>query len=126
VRTPIGRIEVVLGDDSAMPEILDRLSRVFGIAEYAIQTHLPLDFEGVAAAIVARIPPKESAQTFRVFVRRADQKFPTPSPELARDLGSRVWTARGWKVDLDHADLVIGVEIIPGGAYCYIGKHAGP
>ena len=55
-------------------------------------------------------------------VRRADQKFPVPSPELARDLGSRVWTARGWKVDLDHADLVIRVEIIPGAAFCHMAR----
>jgi thiamine biosynthesis protein ThiI len=86
---------------------------------------VPRDFEGMAEAIVARLPPKESAQTFRVLVRRADQKFPVPSPDLARDLGSRVWTARGWKVDLDHADLVVRVEIIPGGAYCAIGREQG-
>ena len=126
VRTPIGRIEIILGDDSAMPEILDRLSRIFGIANYAVAARIPLDFEAMADAIVSRLPPKESAQTFRVFVRRADQKFATPSPELARELGSRVWTARGWKVDLDHADLVISVEIIPGGAFCYMGKQPGP
>ena len=33
VRTPIGRIEIVLGQDDALPEVRDRLSRVFGIAQ---------------------------------------------------------------------------------------------
>jgi thiamine biosynthesis protein ThiI len=80
----------------------------------------------MAAAIVGQLPPKESVQSFRVHVRRADQKFTTPSPELARDLGSKVWHARGWKVDLDHAELVISVEIFPGGAYCYVGREPGP
>lgn len=126
VRTPIGRIEIVLGKPETMPEILDRLSRVFGIANYSAAMHLPRDFEGMADAIVARLPPKETVQSFRVHVRRADQKFTTPSPELARDLGSRVWQARGWKVDLEHAELVIGVEIFPGGAYAYIGREQGP
>jgi tRNA uracil 4-sulfurtransferase len=126
VRTPIGRIEIVLGQDFVLPEVLDRLQRVFGVANYAVASHVPLDFEGMAAAVVAKLPPRESASSFRVFVRRADQKFPTPSPELARDLGSRVWTARGWKVDLDHADLVIRVEIIPGAAYCYMERQNGP
>jgi thiamine biosynthesis protein ThiI len=125
VRTPVGRIEVVLGQEEALPEILDRLSRIFGIANYAVATRIPLDFEGMADAIVSRLPPRQSARTFRVFVRRADQKFPTPSPELARDLGSRVWHARQWKVDLDHADLVIGVEIVPGAAFCYMNRQAG-
>jgi thiamine biosynthesis protein ThiI len=63
--------------------------------------------------------------SFRVLVRRADQKFPTPSPQLARELGSRVWHARGWKVDLDHADLVISVEIVPGAAFVFMEREAG-
>ena len=126
VRTPFGRIEIVLGQESAMPEILDRLSRVFGVANYSPAIHVPRDFEGMAAAVLSRLPPKEAVNSFRVLVRRADQKFEIPSPQLARDLGSRVWTARGWKVDLDHADLVIRVEIIPGGAYCHIGRQLGP
>ncbi len=58
---------------------------------------MPLDFEGMADAIVSRLPPQESVKSFRVFVKRSDQKFSTPSPQLARELGSRVWTARGWK-----------------------------
>jgi len=126
VRTLIGRIEVVLGQESAMPEILDRLSRVFGVANYSPAIHVPRDFEGMAEAVLSRLPPKEAVNSFRVLVRRADQTFETPSPALARDLGSRVWTARGWKVDLDHADLVIRVEIIPGAAYCHIGRRRGP
>lgn len=126
VRTPIGRIEVVLGQQAAMPEIRERLSRVFGVANYSVATHVPLDFDGMAEAIVSQLPPKEAVQSFRVHVRRADPKFATPSPELARDLGSKVWQARGWTVDLDHAELVITVEIVPGAAFCYIGREPGP
>lgn len=125
VRTPIGRIEVVLGQDQVMPEVLDRLSRIFGIHNYSIATRVPLDVDGMAEAIVSRLPAKESVQSFRVLVRRSDQKYPIPSPELARELGSRVWSARGWKVDLDHADLVISVEIIPGAAFCYMERQLG-
>lgn len=126
VRTPIGRIEIVLGQQSAMPEIRERLSRVFGIANYSAAMQVPRDFDGMAKAIVANLPPRDAARSFRVHVRRADAKFTTPSPALARDLGSQVWHARGWKVDLEHADLVIGVEIIPGAAYCYVGREPGP
>ena len=64
-------------------------------------------------------------KSFRVLVRRADQEFsdavarPGARPRLARV------DARGWKVDLDHADLVISVEIIPGAAFCYMGRQPG-
>jgi thiamine biosynthesis protein ThiI len=86
VRTPIGRIEIVLAQDDVLPEALDRLKRIFGIANYSVATRVPLDFDGMAEAIVTRLPPKESVGSFRVLVRRADQKFPTPSPQLAREL----------------------------------------
>ena len=126
IRTPMGRIEIVLGREATADEIRDRLSRVFGIADYAVATKVPLDFEGMAATIVSRLPPREAVSSFRVYVRRADQHFPVPSPDLARDLGSRVWHARGWRVDLDHAELVIRVEIVPGHAYLFMNKEAGP
>src|SRR5687768_9737782 len=125
VRTHIGRIEIVLGQDEALPEVRDRLRRIFGIANYSVASRVAPDLESMAAAIAAQLPPREAASSFRVHVRRADSKFPIPSPELARELGSRVWTARGWKVDLDHADLVIRVEIIPGAAFCYVGRDQG-
>lgn len=125
VRTMIGRIEIVLGQDSATAAVLDRLSRIFGVANYSVASRVPLDFEGMAAAIVAQLPPREAVKSFRVLVRRADQTFPVPSPELARDLGSRVWTARGWKVDLDRAELVVRVEIIPGAAFCHMQRQEG-
>ncbi len=126
IRTPMGRIEIVLGREATAGEIRERMSRVFGIANYSVATRVPLDFDGMAEAIVSRLPPRESLSSFRVYVRRADQQFATPSPDLARALGSKVWHARGWKVDLDHADLVISVEIVPGQAYLYMQKESGP
>jgi len=126
IRTPMGRIEVVLGREATAGEIRERMARVFGIANYSVATRVPLDFEGMAEAIVSRLPSRDSVSSFRVYVRRADQHFAVPSPDLARDLGSRVWHARGWKVDLDHADLVISIEIVPGQAYLYMNKEAGP
>jgi thiamine biosynthesis protein ThiI len=122
----MGRIEIVLNKAATADEVRERMSRVFGLANYSVATRVPLEFDGMADAIVAMLPPREGIGSFRVRVRRADQDFPTPSPDLARELGSRVWHARGWKVDLDHADLVINVEIIPGAAFCYVGRQPGP
>ena len=125
VRTPMGRIEIVLGQEatrcrsarSADARLRHRRTIRWRRACRSTSTAWP-------TPIVSRLPPRERRRSFRVRVRRADQNFPTPSPDLARDLGSRVWHARGWKVDLDHADLVISVEIIPGAAFCYIGRRA--
>lgn len=90
IRTPMSRIEIVLGREATADEIRDRMSRVFGIANFSVAIRVPLDFD-----------------------------------DLARDLGSKVWHARGWKVDLDHADLVISVEIVPGNAFLDMDKEHG-
>jgi thiamine biosynthesis protein ThiI len=126
IRTPMGRVEIVLNKEATADEVRERMSRVFGLANYSLATRVPLDFDGMANAIVQMLPPRESVGSFRVRVRRADRNFTVPSPDLARDLGSRVWHARGWKVDLDHAELVITVEIVPGAAFCYMGRQPGP
>jgi thiamine biosynthesis protein ThiI len=116
VRTPIGRIEIVLGQDEALPEVLDRLKRVFGIANYSVATRVPRTSKAWRRRS-CRAAAERIGADFRVFVRRADQKFPMPR-RSSRAISDRGVDARGWKVDLDHADLVIRVEILPGCAFC--------
>ena len=36
VRTPMGRIEVVLGSETAWPEVRERLARTFGLANFSL------------------------------------------------------------------------------------------
>ena len=125
VRTPMGRLEIVLGRESDWPEASDRLSRVFGLANFSLARHAPLDVEGIAAAVVQHLPA-ETVPSFRVSVRRADKSFPVLSPEVERVIGRRVQDARGWPVDLSHPALVIGVEIVPERAFYHYGKVPGP
>ena len=105
---PIGRIEVGSADQ-VMPEVLDRLSRIFGIHNYSVYDADSLDFEA-GCAIVSRLPPKNRSRAFGcscvVPIRN-----PIPSPDLARDLGSRFWTARAEVDPISRP--VISVEIIP-------------
>lgn len=125
VRTPMGRIEVVLRNDADWPEVRERLSRMFGLANFALAHRVPLDLEALADALVRDLPtgPVES---FRIAVRRADKRFPIPSPDVERMLGRRVQDARGWKVDLSHPALRIGVELLPKEAFYYFAKLRGP
>ena len=124
IRTPMGRIEVVLNSEVTADEVRERMSRVFGLANYSLALRVPLDFDGMASAMLAALPPVHTG-SFSVTVRRADKAFPVPSPVLAGRLGARIIEERGWPVDLDDADLQIRVEIVPGRAFCYMGKEAG-
>lgn len=125
IRTPMGRLEIVLARESDWPEVRDRLSRVFGLANFALARRSAVNVEALAAGVVEHLPADE-VQSFRITVRRADKTFPVPSPEIERVIGRRVQDARGWPVNLSHPACVIGVEIVPGEAFYYYDKLPGP
>ena len=124
IRMPMGRLEIVLASDATAAEARARLGRLFGLANFSVARRVPRDIEGMAAAIIEALPARDVA-SFRVRVRRADKKFETPSPVLAGELGARINRARGWTVDLECAELVVSVEIVPGEVYCYVDKEPG-
>lgn len=124
IRVPMGRIEVVLTDAASAAEVRERLRYVFGIANFSIATRVAPDLESMAAGILRDLPA-EAPGGFRVRVRRADKRFPIPSPDAERQLGARISAARGWNVNLDAPGLAIGVEIVPGEAFYHFGKEPG-
>jgi thiamine biosynthesis protein ThiI len=125
VRTPMGRIDIVFDREEDWLELRQRLTRVFGLANFSLARRVPLDIEAIGDAILRDLPD-EAVPSFRISVRRADKRFPLPSPEIERRIGRRVQEARGWKVDLDRPSLVIWVELVPGEAFCHFGKLPGP
>jgi thiamine biosynthesis protein ThiI len=125
VRAPLGRIEIVLRNDAAWPGVRERLGRMFGLANFSLAHKAPLDIDAIGDALVNDLPA-EPVESFRIAVRRADKRFPIPSPEVERILGRRVQDARGWKVNLAEPAMRVGVEILPKAAYYYFGKLPGP
>ena len=125
VRAPLGRIEIVLRSESAWPEVRERLTRMFGLANFSRAHRTALDLVAIADALVKDLP-SEPVDSFRIRVRRADKRFATPSPDVERILGRRVQNARGWKVDLSSPAMTIGVELLQKEAFYYFDKIAGP
>lgn len=125
VRPLMGRIELVLGPSVTYEQVRERLSRVFGIANFARAARAPLDIEAIAAAILRDLGNTETP-SFRVSVKRADKRFPMKSPEIEREVGGRIKLAKGWMVDLDHPALTISVEMLSGEAFYTFGKDRGP
>jgi thiamine biosynthesis protein ThiI len=125
VRPLMGRIEVALGPSASYEQVRGRLSRVFGIANFARAGRAPLDVDRIAEAILRDLGNTETP-SFRVSVKRADKRFPMKSPEIEREVGGRIKLARGWKVDLDHAALTVSVEMLSTEAFYAFGKDRGP
>jgi thiamine biosynthesis protein ThiI len=125
VRSLMGRIEVVLGPGATREDVGERIRRTFGVANFSYAGRTALDLDLLAAAILRDLESR-SCTSFRVSVRRADKRFPMTSPQVEREIGGRIKTARGWRVDLEHADLVVHVELLATEAFYFFGKERGP
>lgn len=124
VRSLIGRIVVTLEDDSEWPEVRDRLACLPGVGNFALARHMPMDLDAITEAIVRDLPARP-VRSFRVRARRADKRFPIPTPEIERHIGARVQAASGWAVDLSHPELVITVEFLTDDAYFFFERVKG-
>ena len=134
VRALMGRIEVSLGPGTSWAAASDRIGRVFGIANFSragtvrLETgSLPgvtADMDRIARAILQDLEDVNPT-SFRVAARRADKRFPLISPEIEREVGGRIREARGWKVDLDHPDLTVHLELLTDRAFYFFGKKKG-
>jgi len=124
VRSVMGRIEICLRSDADWREVRERLARLPGISNFARAVRVAPDLDAISAAALADLDGLRP-QSFRIAARRADKRFPLPSPEIERILGRRVQDHTGWPVDLSHPELKIHVEILTNEAFVYVGKHAG-
>ena len=125
VRALMGRLEIQLGPAATREVVSERIRRTFGIANYSFARRTALDIDVISAAVLDDLYGRECA-SFRVSVRRADKRFPMTSPQVEREIGGRIRQARGWRVDLDHAELTIHVELLTHEAFYFFGKERGP
>ncbi|MGI6118639.1 MAG: tRNA uracil 4-sulfurtransferase ThiI [Bilifractor sp.] len=112
-----GRVYVKMDGPCDFEGATEALSRVFGIAyicpvvitEYS-------DFDRLAEKVVRYVrevyPETDGESTFKVFVRRADKRYPMNSMEIASELGDRILKECPWlSVDVHHPVIRVNVEI---------------
>ena len=125
VRSLMGRIEIQLGPKTTRAVAGERVARTFGIANYSFARRTALDLDVITRAILDDLAER-NCESFRVSVRRADKRFPMTSPQVEREIGGRIRQARGWKVDLDDAELTVHIELLTNEAFYFFGKERGP
>jgi thiamine biosynthesis protein ThiI len=124
IRSVMGRIEIELGPRSSWTDVRERLSRVFGLANFSYAARGPLDFGLLSAEILEALGDRHPA-SFRVSVRRLDKRFPLTSPQIEREVGGLIKQAKGWAVNLDDPALTIHVEMLTDHAFYFFGKEPG-
>jgi thiamine biosynthesis protein ThiI len=124
VHSTVGRIVVTMEDESEWPAVRQRLACLPGIENFSLARHVALDLDAITQAIVEHLPD-QPVESFRVRARRADKRFPIPTPEIERHIGRHVQQARGWKVDLTSPAFVITVELLSSDAFFSFGRERG-
>ena len=124
VRSSMGRIELALRPETPVDEVRERLSRIFGIANFSYANRGPHDFKALASLILGDLGDAAPA-SFRVSVTRSDKRLPFTSPQAERDIGGLIWEAKRWKVDLSRPALTIHIEMLPAEAFYFFGKEPG-
>lgn len=111
VRVLSGRFELDLDPDADVDVVRDRVSRVFGVGNFARAGRTGIDVDEIGRAIIADLPKRDVA-SFRIAARRADKRHPVSSVDMERRIGAMVQAATGWKVDLSRPALRINVEVL--------------
>ncbi len=133
------RIERRFGRMTVIPErrvaqVARRLADVPGVKTvspvYGAESTDPDDIARVAKLLVEEAladHPGPFPVTFRVRARRSEKRFPMTSRELEHFLGPRVLPGpERIKVDLNHAELTLGIEVRTERTWLYLRTYAGP
>jgi thiamine biosynthesis protein ThiI len=116
-------------DEAALPQVIERLRRIFGLAYIALGREVPRDLEGLSAAACEVMAAKDPS-TFAVRAKIADTTFGMNSMELEKALGQSILDhlrGRGSSVQVKLHDpqVTCWVEIIPGTALIYADRIEG-
>jgi thiamine biosynthesis protein ThiI len=120
-----GRIMLDLSRHPEPPRLRERLARVSGVANFSLALRTGVSPEALRAVVGQVIEGREFG-SFRISARRAFKTFPLTSVELNRELGSHVLSLRpDVRVSLEHPELTVHVEVLPGEAFVYADRDAG-
>ncbi|HWP24510.1 MAG TPA: tRNA uracil 4-sulfurtransferase ThiI [Candidatus Binatia bacterium] len=126
IRSLPARILLTLKNEVPADTLIERLSAVFGVANFSIVERTERDIEVLRQRILQSLNVNGARfESFRVETQRSDKTFPLNSPEINRRLGAAVQQTTGARVDLEHPQLTVTVEILPRDAFFGFNKIAG-
>lgn len=116
-----------LEDDCDLDGMLASARRVFGIVGITRAAVAEKNMEDILRVAKEYLPQQMIGKhSFRVDAKRADKKFPLPSPEIAGEVGGALLSVNPrWKVDLHNPDCRIRVEIRETAAYIHADQEKG-
>ena len=109
IRKHSGRYLIEGFDEYLADDILEKLSKVFGVHTMSVALSVNSDMGEIFRA-VCEVAPERG--TFKVETHRADKKFPLNSMQISAQIGGRLLDYNdALKVDIHSPDTVIGIDI---------------
>jgi thiamine biosynthesis protein ThiI len=124
VRMLSGRILVSWPLEATWDEVAARLQGVFGVANYARCWQASHDLDSMKS-VVDRLLQDRTFSSFRISARRAFKQLPFGSQELNQEMGTHVLATHDTRVNLNHPDLTVHIELIPRRTLIYLEKEPG-
>lgn len=129
IEQPGDRFIVRLGDGASLEEATSRVSRVLGIAFYAVGRTVERSMETLCRAAWDEVEHLQFAN-FAVRAKRSDKSFPHTSMEIDATIGRYLLdrfgeSGRDVRVKLTDPELTCYVEITPGPALVYARRIPG-
>src|SRR5215475_3773532 len=125
IRSLPARLLLTFRNDVDPALAVERIGRVFGIANFSLVERTARDIDALRSSILQQVNGTHFA-SFRIETQRGDKTFPFTSPEINRLLGAAVKEKSGARVDLTNPELTVTVEILPRDAFFGFHKIAGP
>lgn len=98
-------------EGSDVDEIIERLLKVFGIAEICVVSQIETDYDAIKAQALEEV--KESgAKTFKIETNRANKTFAYNSMEINREVGAYVLdNLQDITVDIHNPECMVHVDV---------------
>jgi thiamine biosynthesis protein ThiI len=106
-----GRVGIEVPDETPWETARERISSVFGIANFSRTHAVPLELPALERAVVASLLERPFA-SFRITTRRSYKAFPMNSGAIDRALGAAVQKATGVRVSLEEPEVTVFVEVL--------------
>jgi tRNA uracil 4-sulfurtransferase len=120
-----GRIVLDL-DGHPRPElVLERAQRVCGVASVSLGYRTSSTVAAMES-LIGRLVEGRTFASFRITARRAFKTYPMSSVELNRALGAFVLQRMATRVDLEHPEVEIVVEVLPDETFVSLDRRPGP
>jgi len=120
-----GRIVLDL-DGHPQPEaVRERVQRVCGVASVSLGYRTSSTVQAMQS-LIGRLVEGRTFASFRITARRAFKTYPMSSVELNRALGAFVLERVATRVDLEHPEVEIVVEVLPDETFISLDRRPGP